>query len=256
MRNTREVSDFAFSATDPCSLPSPPAHPSGCCIPPTPELPNGPPLRPPRNGCAVEPEAKFRIWFEIEAHATEKLGELGVVPKARPRPCGTGGRPIPRSTSRRSTPIEAVTKHDVIAFLTWVAGPGRQAGALHAPGHDQSDVLDTTLNVQLRAASDMLLDDLDALLAALKRRAEEHKIHADHRPQPRHPCRADHLRAQAGPGLCRIRALPRRGWSPRAPISRPARSRRGRDLRQYRSGGGRACRRENGPRRSSRSRPR
>ncbi len=122
-----------------------------------------------------EPEAKFRIWFEIEAHATEKLGELGVVPKSAATALWDWWKTEPVIDVAAIDAIEAVTKHDVIAFLTWVAEQvGDEARFMHQ-GMTSSDVLDTTLSVQLVRASDMLLDDLDALLAALKRRAEEHK---------------------------------------------------------------------------------
>jgi adenylosuccinate lyase len=122
-----------------------------------------------------EPEAKFRIWFEIEAHATEKLGELGVVPPSAAKALWDWWAGAPAIDVAAIDAIEAVTKHDVIAFLTWVADQvGEQARFMHQ-GMTSSDVLDTTLSVQLAQASDILLADLDALQAALKRRAEEHK---------------------------------------------------------------------------------
>lgn len=127
--------------------------------------------------CAIwEPEAKFRIWFEIEAHATEKLGELGVVPASAAKALWDWWATNPKIDVEAIDAIEAVTKHDVIAFLTWVAEQvGDEARFMHQ-GMTSSDVLDTTLSVQLARASDILLEDLDALLAALKRRAEEHKF--------------------------------------------------------------------------------
>ncbi|WP_341711325.1 adenylosuccinate lyase [Erythrobacter sp.] len=122
-----------------------------------------------------EPEAKYRIWFEIEAHATEKLGELGVVPKSAAKALWDWWATNPTIDVAAIDAIEAVTKHDVIAFLTWVAeNVGDEARFMHQ-GMTSSDVLDTTLAVQLARASDMLLADLDALLAAIRRRAEEHK---------------------------------------------------------------------------------
>src|SRR5690606_41034338 len=122
-----------------------------------------------------EPEARYRIWFEIEAHATEKLGELGVVPPSAAQALWDWWKTEPTIDVEKIDAIEAVTKHDVIAFLTWVAdNVGEQARFMHQ-GMTSSDVLDTTLAVQLARASDILLQDLDALLAALKRRAEEHK---------------------------------------------------------------------------------
>ncbi len=122
-----------------------------------------------------EPEAKFRIWFEIEAHATQKLGEMGVVPPSAGKALWDWWATNPVIDVDAIDAIEAVTKHDVIAFLTWVAEQvGDEARFMHQ-GMTSSDVLDTTLSVQLARASDILLADLDALLAAIKARAEEHK---------------------------------------------------------------------------------
>ena len=122
-----------------------------------------------------EPEAKFRIWFEIEAHATTKLGELGVVPESAGKALWDWWASDPEIDVAAIDAIEAVTKHDVIAFLTWVADQvGDEARFMHQ-GMTSSDVLDTTLSVQLARASDLLLDDLDALLVALRKRAEEHR---------------------------------------------------------------------------------
>ncbi len=122
-----------------------------------------------------EPEARYRIWFEIEAHATQKLGELGVVPASAGKALWDWWATEPAIDVAAIDAIEAVTKHDVIAFLTWVASrSGRRARFMHQ-GMTSSDVLDTTLSVQLARSADILLDDLDALLAALERRAQEHK---------------------------------------------------------------------------------
>ena len=122
-----------------------------------------------------EPEAKYRIWFEIEAHATEKLGELGVVPDSAAQALWDWWATDPAIDVEAIDAIEAVTKHDVIAFLTWVAdNVGDEARFMHQ-GMTSSDVLDTTLAVQLARSADILLADLDALLAAIRRRAEEHK---------------------------------------------------------------------------------
>lgn len=122
-----------------------------------------------------EAEARFKIWFEIEAHATEKLGELGVVPKSAAKALWDWWATNPVIDVAAIDAIEAVTKHDVIAFLTWVAEQvGDEARFMHQ-GMTSSDVLDTTLAVQLARASDILIEDLDLLLAAIKRRAEEHK---------------------------------------------------------------------------------
>ena len=118
------------------------------------------------------PEARFRIWFEIEAHATDALAELGVVPKEAAAAIWERGA----FEVDRIDEIERETKHDVIAFLTNVAEHvGPEARFMHQ-GMTSSDVLDTCLSVQLARASDLLLADLDALLDVLKRRAIEHKM--------------------------------------------------------------------------------
>ncbi|MFZ1477746.1 MAG: lyase family protein, partial [Sphingorhabdus sp.] len=118
-----------------------------------------------------EPENRFKIWFEIEAHATEALSELGVVPKAAADALWAWWATNPKIDVAAIDAIEAVTKHDVIAFLTWVAEQvGDEARFMHQ-GMTSSDVLDTCLAVQLARASDLLLADLDALLEAIKRRA-------------------------------------------------------------------------------------
>ncbi|BAK66973.1 adenylosuccinate lyase [Sphingobium sp. SYK-6] len=123
-----------------------------------------------------EPEARFRIWFEIEAHATDALAELGVVPKSAAKALWDWWATNPTIDVAAIDAIEAVTKHDVIAFLTWVAqNVGDEARFMHQ-GMTSSDVLDTCFNVQLTRAADLLLEDLDALLAAIRRRAFEHKL--------------------------------------------------------------------------------
>jgi adenylosuccinate lyase len=122
-----------------------------------------------------EPEARFRIWFEIEAHATQKLADLGVVPQTAAKALWDWWATNPKIDVAAIDAIEAVTKHDVIAFLDWVAQQvGPEARFMHQ-GMTSSDVLDTCLAVQLARASDLLLADLDALLAAIKHRAMEHK---------------------------------------------------------------------------------
>ena len=123
-----------------------------------------------------EAENRYRIWFEIEAHALDAMAELGVVPKEASDKVWAWWRTGPAIDVAAIDAIEAVTKHDVIAFLTWVAEQvGPQARFLHQ-GMTSSDVLDTCLAVQLKQAADILVADLDALLAALKRRALEHKM--------------------------------------------------------------------------------
>jgi adenylosuccinate lyase len=123
-----------------------------------------------------EPEARFRIWFEIEAHATDALADLGVVPKSAAKALWDWWATNPSIDVPAIDAIEAVTKHDIIAFLTWVAQQvGDEARFMHQ-GMTSSDVLDTCLNVQLARAADLLIADLDALLEAIKRRAFEHKL--------------------------------------------------------------------------------
>jgi adenylosuccinate lyase len=120
------------------------------------------------------PETKFRIWFEIEAHACDALAELGVIPKEAAKTIWERGGAATFDVERIDE-IEAITKHDVIAFLTHLAEiVGPDARFVHQ-GMTSSDVLDTCFNVQLVKASDLLLTDLDKLLEALKRRAFEHK---------------------------------------------------------------------------------
>ncbi|WP_298020958.1 adenylosuccinate lyase [uncultured Parasphingopyxis sp.] len=123
-----------------------------------------------------EPEAKFRIWFEIEAHATQALADRGVVPESAAKALWDWWATGPTIDVAAIDAIEAVTKHDVIAFLTWVAEQvGHEARFMHQ-GMTSSDVLDTCLAVQLTRAADILLSDLDALLEAIERRAHEHKM--------------------------------------------------------------------------------
>ncbi|MGN8021740.1 adenylosuccinate lyase [Phyllobacterium sp. 22229] len=120
------------------------------------------------------PETKFRIWFEIEAYACDALAELGVIPKEAAATIWEKGGAATFDIDRIDE-IERETKHDVIAFLTHLAEiVGPDARFVHQ-GMTSSDVLDTCFNVQLMRASDILLADLDKLLAALKKRAFEHK---------------------------------------------------------------------------------
>ncbi|MDN2567871.1 adenylosuccinate lyase [Aquibium sp. A9E412] len=120
------------------------------------------------------PETKFRIWFEIEAHAADAMAELGVIPAEAARVIWDKGGPATFDVARIDA-IERETRHDVIAFLTHLAEiVGPEARFVHQ-GMTSSDVLDTCFNVQLVRAADLLIADLDALLAALKRRAFEHR---------------------------------------------------------------------------------
>ena len=121
------------------------------------------------------PETKFRIWYEIEAHACDALAELGVIPKENAEAVWKAKDAT--FDVARIDEIEAVTKHDVIAFLTHLAEIiGPEAARFVHQGMTSSDVLDTCFNVQLVRASDILIEDMQALLAALKRRAHEHKM--------------------------------------------------------------------------------
>ncbi|CAA7620738.1 Adenylosuccinate lyase [Candidatus Terasakiella magnetica] len=123
-----------------------------------------------------EPENRFRIWFEIEAHACDALADLGVIPKDSAKTVWEKGNiPYTPARSARIDEIERETKHDVIAFLTELAEHvGPESRFIHQ-GMTSSDVLDTCLNVQLTQAADILLADLDRLLAALEKRAFEMK---------------------------------------------------------------------------------
>jgi adenylosuccinate lyase len=123
-----------------------------------------------------EPETRFRIWFEIEAYATDALAELGVVPASAAQSLWDWWASNPAIDVPAIDAIEAVTKHDVIAFLTWVAdNVGDDARFMHQ-GMTSSDVLDTCLAVQLARATDILLEDIDTLLEVIKRRAFEHRM--------------------------------------------------------------------------------
>jgi len=121
-----------------------------------------------------DPQTRYRIWFEIEAHAADAMAELGIIPKAAAKAIWDKGKHAKFDVARIDA-IERDVKHDVIAFLTHLAEiVGPQARFVHQ-GMTSSDVLDTCLNVQLVRAADLLIGDADALLAALKRRAFEHK---------------------------------------------------------------------------------
>jgi adenylosuccinate lyase len=122
-----------------------------------------------------DPQARYRIWFEIEAHAADAMAELGIIPREAAKTIWDKARNAKFDTARIDA-IEAEVKHDVIAFLTHLAEiVGPEARFVHQ-GMTSSDVLDTAFNVQLVRAADLLIADVDALLAALKRRAHEHKL--------------------------------------------------------------------------------
>jgi adenylosuccinate lyase len=121
-----------------------------------------------------DPQTRFRIWFEIEAHACDALAEIGVIPKESAKAIWERAGDVTFDVERIDE-IERVTKHDVIAFLTHLAEfIGADSRFVHQ-GMTSSDVLDTCLAVQLKRAADILIADVDALLAALKTRAFEHK---------------------------------------------------------------------------------
>jgi adenylosuccinate lyase len=121
------------------------------------------------------PETRFRIWFEIEAHAASAMAELGLIPKDAAKAIWDKGSKAKFDTGRIDA-IEREVKHDVIAFLTHLAEHvGPEARFVHM-GLTSSDILDTCFNVQLVRAADLLATGLDRLLAALKKRAQEHKL--------------------------------------------------------------------------------
>jgi adenylosuccinate lyase len=121
------------------------------------------------------PQTRFRIWFEIEAYAASAMAELGIIPKEAAETIWEKGKDAIFDVARIDA-IEAEVKHDVVAFLTHVSEiVGPQARFMHS-GMTSSDVLDTCLNVQLTRAADILIADVDALLAALKRRAFEYRL--------------------------------------------------------------------------------
>ena len=128
------------------------------------------------------PENRFRIWFEIEAHACDAMANMGVIPKEAAKAIWAGGAKAmaaleaqPAIEVEKIDAIERVTRHDVIAFLTWLGEfIGPQSRFVHQ-GMTSSDVLDTSFAVQLTQAADILLADVDRLLAALKKRALEHR---------------------------------------------------------------------------------
>src|ERR1700721_1232955 len=131
----------------------------------------------PRPEMAViwEPQTRFKIWFEIEAHAADAQAELGVIPREAAKTIWAKAKDATFDIARIDE-IERVTKHDVLAFTTHLAEiVGPEARFVHQ-GMTSSDVLDTCLNVQLTRAADILVEDIDRVLKALKKRAFEHKM--------------------------------------------------------------------------------
>ncbi len=121
-----------------------------------------------------DPQTRFKIWFEIEAHAADQVAELGIIPKSAAETIWAKGRDAVFDVARIDA-IEAEVKHDVIAFLTHLSEiVGPEARFVHQ-GMTSSDILDTCFNIQLTRAADLLIADIDDLLAALKKRAFEHQ---------------------------------------------------------------------------------
>ena len=121
------------------------------------------------------PQTRFRIWFEIEAHAADAMAELGIIPKDAAKTIWAKGKNA-RFDVQRIEEIEREVKHDVVAFLTHLAEIVGPAARFVHQGMTSSDVLDTCLNVQLVRAADLLIADVDKLNAAIERRAFEHKL--------------------------------------------------------------------------------
>ena len=172
------------------------------------------------------PETRFRIWFEIEAHAADAMAELGIIPKEAAKTIWAKGKSATFDIARIEE-IERETKHDVVAFLTHLGGNRRAGSALRAPGHDllgRARHLPQCAARARRRSSHRRRGEAQRRARAPRARVQ---IHADDRPLARHPRRADDLRAQACLCLCRVR--PRQS----APESG---ARRGRDLRDLRRG--------------------
>src|SRR5216684_563080 len=129
----------------------------------------------PQMAAVWSPETRFRIWFEIEAHAADAMAELGMIPKDAAKAIWTKGKAAKFDIARIDA-IEREVKHDVVAFLTHLAEiVGPEARFVHQ-GMTSSDVLDTCFNVQLVRAADLLIADVEALNAALERRARQYKL--------------------------------------------------------------------------------
>jgi adenylosuccinate lyase len=129
----------------------------------------------PQMAAIWSPQTRFRIWFEIEAHAADAMAELGIIPKEAAKTIWEKGKAAQFDIARIDE-IEREVKHDVVAFLTHLAEiTGPEARFVHQ-GMTSSDVLDTCLNVQLVRAADLLIADVEALNAALERRAREYKF--------------------------------------------------------------------------------
>src|SRR4030088_3116333 len=164
-----------------------------------------PPYPRPEMAASWDPQTRYRIWFEIEAHAADALAEIGVIPKEAAKTIWAKGKHAKFDIARIDE-IEREVKHDVIAFLTHLAEiVGPEARFVHQ-GMTSSDVLDTCFNVQLVRAADLLIADTDKVLAALKRRALDAKTPPHPGPPPRSPAGAPPLGGRAGLRLGRFRA--------------------------------------------------
>ena len=185
----------------------------------------------PEMGAIWSDARRYETWLEVELAATDALAATGVVPAEDARTL----RERAAFDIARIEEIEQTTQHDVIAFTTAVAEKvGPAARWLHF-GLTSSDVLDTALALQMRQACDLILTDIDALLAAVKARAQEHRKTADDRPHARRARRTDDLRREAGALVCGARARSR-AHRPRARDRRRRQDfRRGRDVCASRS---------------------
>ena len=149
-------------------------------------------------------ENKYRMWLEVEATASEVLAEAGIVPHSAARAIRAYGD----VDVARIQEIEAEVKHDVIAFTTAMAEKiGPESRWLHY-GLTSNDVVDTAQALQIKAASGLIRQGILALAAHSPAARPGVQAHTHHRPHPRHPCRADHLRAQAAQLVCRDHARP------------------------------------------------
>ena len=165
-----------------------------------------------------EAQTRFKIWFEIEAHAADAQAELGVIPKEAAKTIWAKARNATFDVARIDE-IERETKHDVIAFLTHLAEiVGPEARFVHQ-GMTSSDVLDTCLNVQLTRAADLLIARYRPGAGGAEEARLRAQDDADHRPLPRHSCRTRHVRAETRFCLCRILPRPRAAGDARKEVA-------------------------------------
>ena len=192
----------------------------------------------PEMAALFDDEARFARWLEVELLATEAWSALGVVPAADAEWARAHAPVVDAAFVGRGREREAVTDHDVAAFVDVVQQHiGGSAGKWIHYGLTSSDVVDTALCSTLTAAADLLVDAASGLIDVLKRRALEHRDAAMVGPHPRRACRADHVRRQARPVVPSGRSRPHPASSrPRGDRGRQAR-RRGRHLLEHRPGG-------------------